>query len=132
MRISYDHGETWTEVSEDEWFTAKLGEPSAERTCIECGETFPATSEHFEPGYGGSAEYLSRRCRPCESKRLWRGEESEQWFWKRQEERDQAHRTLSEYDADAWGGHESRYGSILDDWPEAVALENGHYDDDDL
>jgi len=102
LRVSRAHGETWE--------TAKV--TTEPRTCPDCGKALSATPQNFEPGYGKGAKYLSRRCRPCESKRQWRDPE---WFWCRQRERD---RRSPEEDRDAWGGHEARRGDIIDDWPE--------------
>jgi len=102
LLVSHDSGTTW----------ATRTETAETRKCPDCKDTLPATSEYFDPGYGRSAKYLSRRCRPCESKRLWRDPE---WFWLRQQERDLAH---ADGDEKAWGGHETRFGNILDAWPE--------------
>ena len=102
LRVSHDGGKTWT----------LRQETSQTRTCLACKITLPATSEYFDPAQGGSSKYLSRRCRPCESKRLWRDPE---WFWRRQEERDVI---PFDHEEKAWGGHEPRYGNILDHWPE--------------
>jgi len=49
------------------------------KTCPDCGKDFPSTSEFFNPEYGAGGHYLSRRCRQCESRRLWRSDRGGIW-----------------------------------------------------
>jgi hypothetical protein len=68
-----------------------------EKTCPDCGQAFPDTAEFFNPGHGKRGKYLSRRCRPCESQRLW--DSKRDGVWSSMNARDK----FDSYSGDRWG-----------------------------